>query len=84
MSGKMIVISRITTVYDEVEDRVSLTGEAQSGEIYRGWLTHRLFDRLLERLFGILSKAADDGFSADLNEFAQDRAEAELSPTVPL
>jgi hypothetical protein len=84
MSGKMIVISRITTVYDEVEDRVSLTGEAQSGEIYRGWLTHRLFDRLLERLFGILSKAADDGFSAVLNEFAQDRAEAELSPTVPV
>lgn len=80
----MIIISRITTVYDETEDRVSLTGEGQSGEIYRGWLTHRLFDRLLERLFGILGKAADEGYASVLNEFAQERAEAELTPTVPV
>ena len=47
----MIGIGRITTVYDAVEDRVSLTGAGQSGEVYRGWITRRLFDLLLEQLF---------------------------------
>lgn len=82
--GIVIEISRITTVYDEVEDRVSLTGQGPADEIYRGWLTRRLFDILLERLFEILGAADADGYSSVINEFAQNSAEADLKPSPPV
>ncbi len=80
----MIGIGRITTVYDEVEDRVSLTGAGQSGEVYRGWLTRRLFDLLLEQLFVLLGPPDADGYAQIKNEFAQEQAEASLSPQKPV
>ena len=80
----MIVLGRITTLYDEIEDRISLTGEGPSGEVYHGWLTRKLFDLLLVRLFAILGAGADETYTSVINEFAQDKAEASLSPTVPV
>lgn len=80
----MIGIDRVTTQYDEVEDRVSLTGAGQSGEVYRGWLTRRLFDRLLAQLFALLGASNDESYSAVINEFAQEKAEASFSPQKPV
>lgn len=80
----MIGIGRITTVYDAVEDRVSLTGAGQAGEVYRGWMTRRLFDLLLEQLFTFLGAADTDSYAHVKNEFAQEKAEASLSPQKPV
>ena len=80
----MIILGRVTTVYHEIEDRISLTGEGPSGEVYHGWLTRRLFDLLLARLFKILGGGTDESYAAVVNEFAQEKAEAALSPTVPV
>lgn len=80
----MIAISRITTQYREIEDRITLTGEGADGHVYCSWLTQRLANRLLVNLFAILTPAEQDGLSSIVNEFSQEKAEAELTPQAPV
>ena len=70
----MIAISRVTTQYSDVEDRIVLTGEGADGHVYCSWLTQRLANRLLIKLFGILTPAEQDGLSSIVNEFSQEKS----------
>ncbi|MEX1198730.1 MAG: hypothetical protein WEB57_12835 [Pseudohongiellaceae bacterium] len=51
-----MLLQRLTTEYIPVEDRIRLSGEADSGETVRLWLTQRLLLRLLPLLFRWLDK----------------------------
>ena len=80
----MIAISRVTTQYSDIEDRITLTGEGADGHVYCSWLTQRLANRLLVNLFAILTPAEQDGLSSIVNEFSQEKAEADLTPQAPV
>lgn len=80
----MIAIGRITTEYDEAEDRIRLSGEAQDGSVHLCWITRRLADRLLPRLFEILSPHDNSGYAEVIGGFAQQQAEAALTPSPPV
>lgn len=51
-----MLLQRLTTEYIDVEDRIRLAGETDSGETVRLWLTQRLLLRLLPMLFRWLDK----------------------------
>lgn len=89
-------LQRITTEYIEAEDRLRLAGEGKVGEGMQGWLTQRLFGRLLPHLVGWLERQpigigdASDSYllapvqSDMLQDFVQQAACAELVPQVPV
>lgn len=77
-------LSRITTRYDEIEDRVLVSGAAPGDVVYNAWLTRRLMDRLVASLAQILAPSNQDGLAEVLNDFAQHRAEATLEPVPPV
>jgi len=74
-------LSRITTRYHELEDRILVSGQAPDDTVFNAWLTRRLLDRLVASLARILSPADQHGLDEILNDFAQDKAEAALTPT---
>ncbi len=80
-----VPLQRITLRYDELEDRLRLSGEGPGGEVVAMWLTRRLLDRLLPVLFGWLERQ-DGGAAIDglLQEFAQQAARATLEPQAPV
>jgi hypothetical protein len=80
----MIAIRRVTIEYDEAEDRIRIIGERAGLSNYGAWLTQRLSSRLLANLFKMVAPADDLGLSAIMNEFAQERAEAEFEPQRPV
>ena len=89
----MINLQRITTEYVEVEDRIRLSGEGEQGQTIVLWLTQRLLSQVISHLLGLiekqsptLSKTGDSQAPASnlMQGFAQQAAEAELSPEQPV
>ncbi len=75
-------LSRITTRYSEVEDRILVSGSAPGDVVFTAWLTRRLLNRLVQNLSNLLSPRDQDGLSKILNEFSQQKAES-LIGSVP-
>ncbi len=70
---------RVTTEYQEVEDRLRLSGELPDGSTIVLWLTQRLVGRLVPHLCGWLEKQTKAGAPVDLVQgFAQQAALASL------
>lgn len=78
-------VSRITAEYVDLEDRIRLiagTPDAPSKVI---WLTQRLLNRLVPVIVQTLDQQVGDGRMVDvMQSFAQQAAEAELVPEVPV
>lgn len=71
----MLQLQKITTVYDDCEDRVQLCGELANGETLQLWLTLRLLNRLVAHLCHLLEgQGADDLQTQVRNSFAQQAA----------
>mgnify|MGYP000296425642 CR=1 FL=1 len=81
LSDTPFSLSRITTRYDELEDRILVSGQAAEDTVFNAWFTRRLLDRLVASLSRILSPSEQHGLEEILNDFAQDKAEASLIPT---
>lgn len=78
-------LQRLTTEYVDVEDRIRLAGEREDGTTAVIWLSRRLLQRLLPMLFDWLEREAADGLRAEvLLGFAQQAAQAELTPQAPV
>jgi len=85
----MTLLKRITTDYDEAEDRIKLVGEYQSGSLVVIWLTQRLLSRLLPVILDRLQKAMGDihqvgQVGSVVQEFAQQAARAQMTPSPAL
>lgn len=81
----MSQLSRVTTQYVETEDRLRLTGSAAAGEVQTVWLTQRLLLRLLPVLLQWLEGHGADTLQAEvMQSFAQQAAQAELTPQAPV
>ncbi|MBO6758463.1 MAG: hypothetical protein JJ902_19170 [Roseibium sp.] len=78
-------INRLTTSYNETEDRLRVSGQLSGSETIVLWLTQRLARRLVQALCGWLDKDVA-GTAADSvrQEFAQMAAEAGLAPQEPV
>ena len=87
------LLTRVTTQYDQDQDRIRLAGETTAGQVQQLWLTQRLLLRLLPGLWQWLQQLPQDGVAADaiaasatadpqrhqaLQEFAQQQASASL------
>lgn len=78
-------LQRLTTEYDEREDRVRLSGELEGGPPVVIWLTRRLLERLLPVLLHRLAaRCATTPHAEVLLGFAQQAASAELAPQAPV
>jgi hypothetical protein len=82
-------LQRITTEYDEVEDRIRLSGDVEGGAPVVIWLTQRLLLRIVPMLLRWLEgqhgeARADMGHAALLHGFAQEAARAGLMPQAPV
>lgn len=74
-------LTRITTQFDELEDRVKLSGETPEGTVVL-WLPQRLLNRLIPALCEKLQPPQDiDGRAEALNAFAQMAAVETLTPS---
>lgn len=89
----MTDLHRFTTDYVDIEDRIRISGELQSGEKRVFWLTRRLLDRLVPPLAAWVEKQADPPearSSADpvktaaTRSFAQQAARAEVPRQRPV
>lgn len=81
-------LQRITTEFVESEDRIRLTGEvSEKGACMTKvlWLTQRLLNRLAPCLCEWLAGSDTKSPTAELKqEFAQQKAQAELKPQAPV
>ena len=78
-------ITRITTEYVDLEDRIRLAGETPDGASLILWLPQRLLNRLVPVLCDKLRPARDDDPHAGiLNSFAQMAAVQNLAPLPPV
>ena len=86
----MIELSRLTSHYDPLQDRIRLAGELKSGQSVVLWLTQRLLNRLVPKISQQLekpsaSKANVPSVQAHLQQsFAQQRARTELPRQAPV
>lgn len=78
----MTLLQRITTDYDEAEDRIKLVGQCRSNQLAVIWLTQRLLWRLLPILLERLQKApvGQPIVASVVQEFAQQAARAQMQP----
>lgn len=58
-------IEKLTTRYDENQDRICVDGQSTSGEVATLWLTNRLLLRLLPQLFEIVAPGAGVDHNAE-------------------
>jgi len=78
-------LQRITTEYIDLEDRIRLSGETENAETVVVWLTQRLLERLQPALLQWLEQQnADTSHAEMLHGFAQQIAEAGLTPQMPV
>lgn len=85
-------LKRITSEMDDVEDRLRLVGEPESGEPVEFWLTQRLLKRMLPHLVKWLEPTAKAGNAATLpnyhtdavQSFAQQAALSQLPQQAPV
>ena len=90
----MIHLQRITTEYVDTEDRIRLSGEVEDNSPIVLWLTQRLLAQLITHLLGLIEKQSLDVATTDsanpapasslMQGFAQQAAQAELAPEVPV
>jgi hypothetical protein len=90
----MIHLQRITTEYVDTEDRIRLSGEVEDNLPIVLWLTQRLLTQLITHLLGLIEKQSLDVATADsanpapasslMQGFAQQAAQAELAPEIPV
>ena len=90
----MIHLQRITTEYVDTEDRIRLSGEVKENVSIVLWLTQRLLAQLISHLLGLIEKQSLDVATTDsanpapasslMQGFAQQAAQAELAPEVPV
>jgi hypothetical protein len=85
MAGPAL-LQRITTEYVELEDRIRLSAEVQGGTTMVLWISQRLWMRLLPGLISWLDGqgGSDDTHSQLMQGFAQQAAQSELTPQVPV
>lgn len=77
-------LQRITTEYSEAEDRIRLAGEAGEKTVML-WLTQRLTSRLVPHLCQWLDQRVGATLLTEVKqEFAQQKARAELAPQPPV
>ena len=78
-------LQRITTAYIASEDRMRLTGEANSGETLEVWLSQRLLLRLLPHLTHWLEQRGNTAFPVDIEQaLEQHTASENLSAEAPV
>lgn len=78
-------LNRITTEYQEAEDRIRLAGEDAQGQTVVLWLTLRLLNRLIPHLCRWLEqRVGATGLTEVRQEFAQQKARAELEKQPPV
>ena len=81
----MTLLTRITVVYSETEDRIRLSGLNENQEVLTFWLTRRLADRLFVLLLNWLdSRNAGQGGADMLQSFEQQAALSTLAPAAPV
>jgi len=90
----MIHLQRITTEYVNTEDRIRLSGEAEKNASIVLWLTQRLLSQVISHLLGLIEKQSLNLPNTDssnpapasslMQEFAQQLAQAELAPELPV
>ena len=67
-------LERITTNYDEQEDRITLAGLTDKGQTVVLWLTMRLASRLIKHCLGLLEK--DNSGSGEVPKAKKDSRES--------
>lgn len=78
-------LQRITTEYVDIEDRIRLSGETENATTVVLWLTQRMLQRLLPTLLQWLERQSTDTLRTEiLQSFAQQAAEAGLTPQAPV
>lgn len=78
-------LQRLTTQYNETEDRLSVIGAISPDETVTLWLNHRLLVRLLPHLFTWLERQSDDSIPVEIAQsFAQGAAKAQLVEETPV
>ena len=88
----MLNLSRVTTVYVDVEDRFRLSGETYDGQVRVLWLTQRLLCRLIPALVRWLEQRSPLQASSSpvasaaqvMQAFAQQSALAQMHPQEPV
>lgn len=89
----MGTLQRITTEYDEREDRIRVSGELADGRTVVLWLTQRLLNRLVPHLTAWLARQVAPASSIPsvqaihqdiVQSFAQQAARAQLAPEPPV
>jgi len=81
----MTCLQRITTQYNEAEDRIRLAGEDVQGQTEVMWLTQRLLTRLIAHLCQWVEQQGGNAPLPEVRqEFAQQKARAELPPQPPV
>lgn len=79
------VLARLTTQYSDLEDRIRLSGEDETGKTLVLWMTHRLARRVVPAFVEWLEKQnADLPMPEVRQEMAQQAAEAGLEPQAPV
>jgi hypothetical protein len=82
-------LKRLSSDYEQHEDRIRLTGEAESGEAVVMWITQRLLGRVVTALLQILEKESPAAAQAAggkelVQSFAQEAAVAGLKRQEPV
>lgn len=86
----MLNLTKITTEYHELEDRVSIKGLASDNSVVELWASQRILIRLIPPIANWLDATKieaprmDDKSKELLNDFAQHEARAELKPEEPV
>ena len=90
----MTHLQRITTEYVDTEDRIRLSGEAEKNTFIALWLTQRLLSNIISHLLELIEKQSPNLANAGssnptpasslMQEFAQQLAQAELAPELPV
>ncbi len=77
MSKKAPVLSKVTTLYDPVQDRIKISGQFKNDKVCVIWLTQRMLNRLVPHVTGWLEKQQDDKTPRGdlLNSIQQQRAQ---------
>ncbi|MFT7286678.1 MAG: hypothetical protein ACI87W_000787 [Halieaceae bacterium] len=83
----MKTVSKVTTVYNHAQDRISMSGEISDGSTAILWITRRLVERLVPELLAWLKttdKEADLPRSDVINSFKQQSAAGKLPQSGPV
>ena len=79
-----IRILRFTTLYDAIEDRISITAVSADDQSIRFWMTHKFMDRLLPHFTTWLEQCIDQNNTDAILEFQQAEAGQSLKAEAPV